>query len=252
MGLELLAEAGNYAAVQMLQQNPYWSCHPVAQAIFSQLSQTSPRQSTNTGQLTPGQAGAQNGFPSLPMNFPMGPSVGNMGNNGNSAGPNGFPPFNKLQQNFPIMGINNSCKGLSNEMEQSLQTNSHDAFSSANLEGINSNSQQNPFSGTGILPENRFGGNNFQALTALKSLMFASQQTPNLALPTILSLIANINSNNAPLSNGNIQNNSNPILALLNNFHKDSMNSFAESVKKINTPPISQNDSNFLSENGVN
>ena len=31
MGLELLAEAGNVAAVQMLRSNPYWSCHPVAQ-----------------------------------------------------------------------------------------------------------------------------------------------------------------------------------------------------------------------------
>ena len=39
VGLELLAEAGNYAAVQrMLQSNPYWfTYHPQAAAILSNL-----------------------------------------------------------------------------------------------------------------------------------------------------------------------------------------------------------------------
>ncbi|RUS79624.1 hypothetical protein EGW08_012624, partial [Elysia chlorotica] len=39
VGLELLAEAGNYAAVQrMLQTNPYWfNYHPQAAAILSNL-----------------------------------------------------------------------------------------------------------------------------------------------------------------------------------------------------------------------
>lgn len=39
VGLELLAEAGNYAAVQrMLQTNPYWaSYHPHAAALLSNM-----------------------------------------------------------------------------------------------------------------------------------------------------------------------------------------------------------------------
>ncbi|KAI8779223.1 barH 2 homeobox protein, partial [Biomphalaria glabrata] len=39
VGLELLAEAGNYAAVQrMLQTNPYWaSYHPHAAALLSSM-----------------------------------------------------------------------------------------------------------------------------------------------------------------------------------------------------------------------
>ncbi|ESO92744.1 hypothetical protein LOTGIDRAFT_120090, partial [Lottia gigantea] len=39
VGLELLAEAGNYAAVQrMLQSNPYWSSyHPGTSAMFSNM-----------------------------------------------------------------------------------------------------------------------------------------------------------------------------------------------------------------------
>ena len=39
VGLELLAEAGNYAAVQrMLQSNPYWfTYHPQAASIISNL-----------------------------------------------------------------------------------------------------------------------------------------------------------------------------------------------------------------------
>lgn len=39
VGLELLAEAGNYAAVQrLLQTNPYWlTYHPQAAAIISNL-----------------------------------------------------------------------------------------------------------------------------------------------------------------------------------------------------------------------
>ncbi len=38
MGLELLAEAGNFAAVQrILQTSPYWAYHPAAQTVMANM-----------------------------------------------------------------------------------------------------------------------------------------------------------------------------------------------------------------------
>ncbi|CAH1787058.1 unnamed protein product [Owenia fusiformis] len=53
VGLELLAESGNYAAVQrMLQTNPYWAYHPHAAAILANLDAIYIRQSIS-GNMPP-------------------------------------------------------------------------------------------------------------------------------------------------------------------------------------------------------
>ncbi|VEL13332.1 unnamed protein product [Protopolystoma xenopodis] len=53
VGFELLAEAGNFLAVQqILQTNPYWAYHPAAQSILSSMNTISARQH-NTPSLSP-------------------------------------------------------------------------------------------------------------------------------------------------------------------------------------------------------
>ena len=203
VGLELLAEAGNYAAVQMLQQNPYWACQPVAQAIFSQLSQISPRQNMPVScvQRAPG-------FPFGP--FQASPTTAcNLGFDSplrqtwlenckflqeNLHSPSEPKQYN--QQVIPFNSLAEENKGMQNVGEPSMQQ-----CSPLNLAG-----QQNPFIKNPSIssPQASFP----QTFAALKSLSLLANQQTTPTLSAIISLLSSVNST-LPQNPSNIFNNCN-------------------------------------------
>uniref|UniRef100_A0A0R3TYL8 Homeobox domain-containing protein n=1 Tax=Rodentolepis nana TaxID=102285 RepID=A0A0R3TYL8_RODNA len=73
VGLELLAETGNFMAVkQILQTNPYWAFHPATESILANMEAIAKQQASQANESTPSVTSPiTNHSPSVPIGDPL-------------------------------------------------------------------------------------------------------------------------------------------------------------------------------------